>query len=82
MPLRPHEVGKITTKHHKDCTALMNSTLTMPSDSTPILAAFCLGCKSVAYLKTAAAVPLRPREDKKAVMRQPGDSTALKCSMM
>ena len=36
----------------------------------------------VADLKTAAAVPLRPREDRKAVMRQPGDSTALKCSMM
>lgn len=35
-----------------------------------------------ADLKTAAAVPLRPREERKAVMRQPGDSTALKCSMM
>ena len=34
------------------------------------------------HLKTAAAVPLRPREDRKAVMRQPGDSTALKCNMM
>lgn len=63
---------------------MQSGDMLLDSSKKPFPTSVCALCgvAVVSHLKTAAAVPLSPREDRKAVMRQPGDSTALKCSMM